>query len=123
MTASEQNTASQSSPTFKVIVNGNAIPQEYNLVSMMILHEVNRLSTARLIFLDGEASKNDFPLSNKPDFLPGATVKIEAGYNGENEDVFQGIVIRQSVKLNNNKSSFLIVECRHKAVTMTKVRK
>lgn len=123
MTASEQNTASQSSPTFKVIVNGNAIPQEYNLVSMMIIHEVNRLSTAKLVFLDGEASKNDFPLSNKPEFLPGATVKIEAGYNGENEDVFQGIVIRQSVKLNNNKSSFLWVECRHKAVMMTKVRK
>lgn len=123
MNASEQNSASQATPSYKVVVNGTAIPQEYNLVSMLILHEVNRLSSAKLIFLDGEASKNDFPLSNKPDFLPGSTVQIEAGYKGNNEVVFHGIVIRQTVKLNNNKSSFLLVECRHTAVKMTKVRK
>ncbi|GEO11932.1 type VI secretion system tip protein VgrG [Segetibacter aerophilus] len=119
----QNNNAASASPSFEVKVNGAAIPAEYNMVSMMVYHAVNRLSYAKFIFLDGDASKGDFPLSNKPDFLPGAAVEIAAGYKGQNQTIFKGIVIKHSVKLKENKSTFLLVECRHAAVKATKTRK
>ncbi len=123
MAGDNQNNAANVSPTYQVKVNGTAIPTEYNLVSMAVLNEVNRLATAKLIFLDGDPSKSDFPLSNKPDFLPGSEIEIEAGYKGSNTNIFKGIVIKHALRLNNNKSSFLTVECKHASVKMTKARK
>ncbi len=119
----QNNNAANATPSFEVKVNGNVIPGEYNLVSMVVYNAVNRLANAKFIFLDGDASKGDFPLSNKPDFLPGSTVEIAAGYKGENQTIFKGIVIKHSVRLKENKSTFLTVDCRHDAVKATKTRK
>lgn len=119
----QNNKASNASPTYEVKVNGAVIPAEYNMVSMVLFNSVNRLANARFIFLDGDASKSDFPLSNKPDFLPGSPIEISAGYKGENKLIFKGMVIKHSVKLKENKSTFLLVDCRHDAVKATKVRK
>ena len=121
--ADDQNNASNASPSYKVKADGTAIPIEYNLVSMVIFNEINKLASARLIFLDGDASKNDFPLSNKPDFLPGSAIQIEVGYKGEDVVVFKGMVIKASIKLNNNKTTFLVADCKHDAVKLTKARK
>jgi Rhs element Vgr protein len=117
------NQPAHASPSFEVKVNGTAIPASYNMVSLVVYLAVNRLSYARMIFLDGEASKNDFPLSNKPDFLPGSKIEVAAGYKGENQPLFKGMVIKHSIKLKDNKSSFLMVDCRHGAVKMTKTKK
>jgi Rhs element Vgr protein len=119
-----QNTnAASDSPSYEIKVNGAAIPAEYNLVSLVVFHAVNRLSHAQFIFLDGDASLADFPLSNKPDFLPGSPVEIAAGYKGQNKPIFKGIVISHSIKLKENKSTFLLVDCRHNAIKATKTRK
>ena len=119
----QNNNAANASPSYEVKVNGTVIPADYNLVSMVLYNSVNRLAQARFIFLDGDASKADFPLSNKPDFLPGTPVEISAGYKGQNELVFKGMVVKHSIKLKENKSTFLMVDCRHDAVKATKVRK
>ena len=124
MPANDQNNAAaNASPSFEVKANGAVIPADYNLVSMVVYNSVNRLAHARFIFLDGEASKADFPLSNKPDFLPGSPVEISAGYKGQNTLIFKGLVVKHSIKLKENKSTFLMVDCRHDAVKATKVRK
>ena len=78
----QNNNAANASPSFEVKVNGAVIPAEYNLVSMVVHNSVNRLASARFIFLDGDAAKADFPLSNKPDVLPGSPVEISAGSKG-----------------------------------------
>jgi len=119
----QNNNAANDSPSFEIKVNGTVIPAEYNLVSAVVFNAVNRLAHARLIFLDGDASLSDFPLSNKPDFLPGSAVEIAAGYKGQNKTIFKGIVVKHSIKLKENKSTFLLVDCRHKAVMATKTRK
>ena len=119
----QNNEASNASPSYEVKVNGTVIPMEYNLVSMVVYNSVNRLANAHFIFLDGDASKSDFPLSNKPDFIPGSAIEISAGYKRENQLIFKGIVIKHSIKLKENKSTFLMVDCRHEAVKATKVRK
>jgi len=119
----QNNNASNASPTYEVKVNGNVVPAEYNLVSIVVYNCINRIAQARFIFLDGDASKADFPLSNKPDFLPGSTVEISAGYKGNNQLIFKGMVVKHSIKLKENKSTFLLVDCRHDAVKATKTRK
>lgn len=119
----QNNNAANDSPSFEIKVNGTVIPAEYNLVSAVVYNAVNRLAHARLIFLDGDASLSDFPLSNKPDFLPGSAVEIAAGYKGQNKTIFKGIVVKHSIKLKENKSTFLLVDCRHTAVMATKTRK
>src|SRR5436305_8361004 len=119
----QNNNASNASPTSEIKVNGNVIPSDYNLVSLVVYNCINRIAQARFIFLDGDASKADFPLSNKPDFLPGSTIEISAGYKGNNQLIFKGMVVKHSIKLKENKSTFLLVDCRHDAVKATKTRK
>lgn len=119
----QNNDAANASPSYEIKVNGAVIPADYNLVSMVVYNSVNRLAHARFIFLDGDAAKSDFPLSNKPDFIPGSPVEISAGYKGQNETIFKGMVVKHSIKLKENKSTFLMVDCRHDAVKATKVRK
>lgn len=119
----QNNNAANDSPSYEVQVNGAVIPADYNLVSMVIYNAVNRLAHAQFIFLDGDASRSDFPLSNRPDFLPGSLVEIAAGYKGQNQTIFKGIVVKHSIKLKENKSTFLLVDCRHNAVKATKTRK
>lgn len=122
MPDSGQN-SNQSSPSLEVKVNGNVIPADYNLVSLMVNHTVNRLALARIIFLDGDAASGDFPLSNKEDFLPGSEIEIAVGYAGDNRLIFKGLVIKHAVKLLGSGSSFLTVDCRHQGVKATKTRK
>lgn len=123
MPDNSQNNSNTDSPSLEVKVNGSVIPAEYNLVSLVVNNTVNRLALARIIFLDGEPSAGDFPLSNKEDFLPGAEIEIAAGYKGENALIFKGLVIKHAIKLQGSGSTFLTVDCRHNAVRTTKARK
>ncbi|MBL7718432.1 MAG: type VI secretion system tip protein VgrG [Flavipsychrobacter sp.] len=122
MPESGQN-SNTDTPSLEVKVNGAVMPADYNMVSLVVNSTVNRLSLARLIFLDGEPATGDFPLSNKADFLPGSEIEIAAGYKGQNVPIFKGIVVKQSLKLQGTGSTFLTVDCRHSAVKATKARK
>src|SRR6185437_4448408 len=86
---------------------------------MVILHESNRIPTARLIYKDGDPAKRTFPLSEQNFFTPGASIAIRLGRDGTNTQVFKGIVIRHSIKVKENGQSELSVECRDEAVKMT----
>jgi Rhs element Vgr protein len=65
----------------------------------------------------------DFPVSNQDDFKPGSEIKIEAGYGGQQEAIFSGIVVKHGIKITGDNYSRLVVECRDKAVAMTIGRK
>ena len=123
MPDNSQNNSSTDSPSLEVKVNGSVIPADYNLVSLVVNNTVNRLALARIIFLDGDPSTGNFPLSNKADFLPGAEIEISAGYKGENKLIFKGLVVKHAIKLQGSGSTFLTVDCRHSAVKATKTRK
>lgn len=84
---------------------------------------VNKIAAARLVYLDGAASSGDFPLSNTEKFVPGAEIEILAGPGNDPVSIFQGIVIRQGLKVREQSAPQLVVECRHKAVKLTVGRK
>jgi Rhs element Vgr protein len=108
---------------FSVKVDGKAVDRSYQLLAAYVTKVTNKISAARLIYLDGAASSSDFPLSNSDTFLPGKEIEILAGTGNDPVSIFKGIVIRQSLKVREHAAPQLLIECRHKSVKLTVGRK
>jgi Rhs element Vgr protein len=104
--------------TFTILSAGTAVSREYHILSIIVNKEVNRIASATIILLDGEASKQSFEISNKADFEPGKEIEIKAGYRSSEESVFKGVVVKHGIKVRKN-NSVLMIECKDKAVKMT----
>jgi Rhs element Vgr protein len=105
--------------TFKISVDGNAINPSYQILSLSITKEINRIPIAKIIIRDGEAAEMTFEISNSNDFLPGKKIVIEIGLDGTTTQAFKGVITRHGVKIKENGNSELQIECRDEAVKMT----
>jgi Rhs element Vgr protein len=108
---------------FTVKVGGEAVPREHQLLAVNVVKAVNRISSARLVYLDGSAAASDFPLSNAATLVPGAEVEVLAGTGSDPVSLFKGVVLRQSLKVRDHTAPQLVVECRHQAAKLTVGRK
>ena len=108
--------------TFTIKVNGLPVSLQYPFVTITINKEVNRIPVARISIYDGNASTQDFSISNEPTFIPGTEIEIAAGYHSIEQPLFKGIILRHSLKIRNQSSPLLILDCRDKAVKMTVAR-
>lgn len=106
-----------------VKVGGEALARTHQLLAASVVHQVNKVSWARLVYLDGAAAVGDFPLSASASFVPGAEVEVLAGPAGEEESLFVGVVTRHSLRVREGSAPQLIVECRHQAMKLTVGRK
>lgn len=109
---------SKSLASFTLFSDGKEVTKAYHVLSVTVNKEVNRIASATIILLDGEASEQSFKVSNQPDFEPGREIEIKAGYSNQEETIFRGIVVKHGIKV-RRKNSVLMVECRDKAVKMT----
>ena len=109
--------------TVSIKINGTVISDQLRVLSVWIDQKINRVPTARIIILDGEAETGKFEASSSSTFLPGATVVIEAGYDAVNQPIFKGIITGQSIRIDQSVGSALEVECRDSAIKMTVGRK
>ncbi|MFZ0595378.1 MAG: type VI secretion system tip protein VgrG [Flavobacterium sp.] len=109
--------------TFSVKINGTVIPDELSVLSVHIEKKVNRITIAKIVILDGEANTGTFTASSSSTFVPGAKISIEAGYDETNEVVLSGIIMAQTIRIDNLVGSALEVECRDEAVKMIVGRK
>lgn len=108
-----------------VISKGKELSPVYELVSIEIVREVNRIPFAELVLLDGDAAQRKFPLSDDSFFEPGNDIEIRLRYEGEqgrSKTVFKGLVVRHNLEV-RPLSSTLTVELRDEAFGMTKGRK
>ena len=97
----------------------------YELMSIDITKEVNRIPYAQLVLLDGDAAKQTFEISNTDFFEPGKVVEIKLRYESDPEKetaVFKGIVIRHGVEA-DAQGSLLTIELKNTAVKLTRTRK
>lgn len=108
--------------TFTVLIDGKEIPQSFLVNSVLVTKEVNRLSTATVVIYDGDAAEADFSISNEDVLIPGKEIQINAGYHMDEEMIFKGVIIKNSIKIRGN-GSYLTIECRDEAVKMTIGRK
>src|SRR5690606_4517635 len=84
--------------TFTVLVDGEAIPSAIQVLKFSVRKEINRLSQAQLVIIDGDAAKGEFPVSNEDYFIPGKKIEMKAGYHSDEATIFTGIIIKQSIK-------------------------
>jgi Rhs element Vgr protein len=110
--------------TITILSEGQKMDPAYELLSVDITKEVNRVPTAQVIVLDGDAAKQDFPISNTRFFEPGKQIEIKLRYEGEGQDVtvFKGVVMRHGIEA-SALDSLLTVELKDAAVKLTLSRK
>ncbi|WP_347841216.1 type VI secretion system tip protein VgrG [uncultured Draconibacterium sp.] len=108
--------------TTTVLVNGEELSSEYQILSITVEKEINRIPWAKIVLLDGDPAQQDFNLSNQQYFVPGNTVEVKAGYHSQNETIFKGLILRHNLKIRTT-GALLIVECKDETVKMTVGRK
>jgi phage protein D len=109
--------------TTKVFINGTPLSNEILLSQITVNKSFNKIASAKMIFMDGSASDRNFPLSNDDKFKPGSTIKIQLGYHGEADTIFEGIIIKHAIKVRQQASSLLMIEAKDKAIKLTMARK
>lgn len=108
--------------TYKILSGGEEIPQTYQINSITATNEINRIPTATIVIFDGNPAKQNFEKSDEDYLIPGKEIEVRAGYHSDEETIFKGIVIKNSIKI-RSAGSFLTVECRDKSVKLTVGRK
>lgn len=108
--------------TFTLKVNGQPVSKQYQVTSIGISKEVNRIPMAKIMIYDGDAAAQDFSVSNEETFIPGTEIEVTAGYHSDETSLFNGIILRHSLKIRNDRAPLLILDCRDKAVKMTIAR-
>ena len=115
--------AVESVAEFKIRIGSEELPRTVEVVAVHVSKVVNRIAMAKFIIIDGDVAESDFPLSNGDLFTPGNEVEISAGTPDEQTTIFKGIIVKHSISIRGHRSSQLVVECKHKAVKATVVRR
>jgi Rhs element Vgr protein len=108
-------------PTLRLTikVNGSPIKDFYPVVSITVTHEINKISFAEIVLIDGTVESNDFPISDSNDLTPGSPIEITAGYgDSAEESIFTGVIVKQAIRIGASPPFNLVVTCKHKAVSM-----
>ncbi len=111
--------------TTTILSDGLRMNPEYNVMSIDVIKEVNKIPLAQIVLLDGDATKQEFAISNTDFFKPGKEVEIKLRYEGEvpkEATVFKGIIVRHSVQADRY-SSLLTVDLKDVAFKLTTQRK
>lgn len=109
--------------TFTIKINGNAVGTQYQVASISIINEINRIPSAKVMIYDGDAAAQDFSISNESTFIPCSPIELWVGYDSDEQLIFSGIIIKHSLKIRNDSSPLLILDCRDNAIKMTIARK
>lgn len=109
--------------SFNVLIEGQAMNPSYQLLSLSIMKEINRIPLVKIVIRDGDAATRNFEISNTDELIPGKKIIIKIGFDGTNNQVFKGIITRQSIRVKANGNTQLMVECRDEAIKLTVGRK
>ena len=101
-----------------ILSGGSPINSAYQIVSVQVSKEVNKIPTARIEIIDGSPATEDFTISDSNDLVPGTELEIKVGYETTSDTIFKGVITKQGLKIRNG-SSLLVLECRDKAIKMT----
>ena len=109
--------------SYSIKIGSKTYTSQGPFVSILTHTEINKIPFASISITDGDPSKQDFELSSGDIFNPGEKISIELGFNGNNSEVFSGIIIRHRIKSRNAEPSLLLIECKHATLKMCGGRK
>ena len=111
--------------TVTVLSGGAAVDPAFALRSVDIRRELGRVPTAMLVYADGDAPSQTFPVSDSGLFKPGSEIQIKARYEsdpGADKVLFTGLVVRHAIEA-DRQDSHLRIELRDVAVKLTAPRR
>lgn len=111
--------------TIKNINNDEIMQSAYQVLSIDIVKEVNRIPYAQIVLLDGDAAARTFEISDSTFFQPGELIQIQLDYEGDpsqGDTVFKGVITQHQIQVNSS-SSLLILELKDVAFKLTLQRK
>lgn len=101
-------------PTKTILVNDAVLPATYRVLSIKVSHIAHKIPEAEISILDGDVSTETFPASNGSELLPGNEIEIKAGYHGQENTIFKGLIVKQSIQILQDQSSTISVTAKHK---------
>jgi Rhs element Vgr protein len=109
--------------TATILSAGRPIDPGYDVISIDIRREVNRIPSARLALVDGDTAERRFLISDTKVFEPGTMIEIRLRYDGATQDttVFFGRVMCHGVEA-DREDFRLWVELKDVAIKLTQVR-
>lgn len=105
--------------SYNILLDGNDMDASYEILSISIDKEINRIPTAKILIKDGDASLAQFEISNKNDFIPGREIIIKIGFDSNNKQAFKGLITKHQVRVKENGNTQLMIECKDYAMRMT----
>ena len=109
--------------TVTITSDGQVMNPVYEVVSVDVSREVDRIPEARFMLIDGDAAKRQFAISDTAFFEPGKVVEIKLRYESEPDvSVFKGPVVRHAVEAGAS-GSVLVVEAKDAAIKLTRPRR
>lgn len=108
--------------SFTIKADGNTIDSKIGVIAVHINYQVNQIASADLVLSDGNVAEQTFEVSQGDTFKPGTKISISAGYAGDEETIFEGIVITHAIRITGNNQSTLNITCKDQAVAMTIAR-
>ncbi len=106
--------------TFQLLVGDGEtdVTSNFGIKSIVVYRACNRIPTANILIIDGNAVTQEFKASNDNTFKPGEKIHIKSGYQFEDETIFKGIITKHTIKSNKN-TSYLLIECKDEAFKLT----
>jgi Rhs element Vgr protein len=103
---------------------GTELPSSTIVLSADVEYRINGIPKATIVLLDGDMNEGKFELCEGKSLKPGMEVELKVGYSAkEKSTVFSGIIVRLGVCAFQKGKSCTKIECRHKAISLTKSRR
>ena len=111
--------------TVVVKIEGTQIDDSVSILSVRVDKQVNRIATAevQLVLPIGTGDDKTFLLTEKELYVPGKSIEISIGYHSNEEKVFEGIIVAQSIRGRANSENTIVMKCSHKAIQLAMGRK
>jgi phage protein D len=99
--------------TFSIKVNGLPIKSYYQVISIDVERDIDKLDYARFTIADGSAEEAIFSISDSTDFVPGNKIIISTGYDADPiTEIFAGVVTAKALTIQGDAMSYITVICK-----------
>jgi Rhs element Vgr protein len=108
--------------SFSILSGGSEIPDSYEVMGLTITEKINTIAQAQITLKDGSSIDETFQVTDGTVFKPGAEIEIKLGYDSKNESIFKGIVVKQTIRVDEGNVARLQITCKDKAYALTRNR-
>jgi phage protein D len=105
-----------------ITANGTELPAEFELISVEVQHEANRIPFARMVFEGGDVARNKFPALDSDALKPGSEIEVKVQDGDAVTPLFKGLAHRLNMEITGGVPR-LLVDCRDKGFRLTKPRR